>query len=73
MKIVKHVADVRIKGKVEVDKQQHLYFATNRMQAMYLCIYTKAFRKGSRFRGFILWYDEYDCNPTFVENLLSNY
>ena len=32
------IADVHVKGKVEVDKQQHLYSATNTMQAMYLFI-----------------------------------
>ena len=61
MKIVLHVTDVQIKGKVEVGKQQHLYHATNTMQAISIIIQLM----------FILWYDAY--YPAFVENFLSYY
>ena len=57
MKYVLDVTDVQIKGKVEVDKLQHLYYAMKKMQAMYLFV--------QKLNGpcFILWYDDY--YPTF--------
>ena len=66
MKIVWHVTGDQIKRKVEVDNQQHLYYATN--NAGYVLVYTKAFIKGPCF---ILWYDGY--YPTFAENFLGNF
>ena len=38
MKIVLHVTGVQIRRKVEVNKQQHLYYAMNTIQVMFLFI-----------------------------------
>ena len=64
MNIVFHLADIQTKKHIETNKQQqqHMYYAENAMQTVYLPV------KAPRFN---LWCD--DNYQIFIENFISNY